>query len=181
MLGARVLGIGAGLAGLAVFATLRRWLPDRSIIAGLVGVAIGAGVLVRPSGLISSESVDFALVDPVVLAVAMGVAMVVLYGATVGVLVDYLAPRWPQPGWSPRGIFSVLPFAALVLSPPLFIAAGIAVLIGSVIPKLRPAAGPDARPSDHAVTSRLTRAAVAAAGALGAASVLVAAVQVLAL
>ena len=98
-----VAGIGAAAAGLVLFLALRRWLPDRSLIAGLVGVAIGAGLVVRPSGLIASDNSDFALVEPVALAVVLCLAIIVLFGATFGVLVDRLAPRWPRPAWSVRG------------------------------------------------------------------------------
>ena len=108
-----VAGIGSAAAGLVLFLALRRWLPDRSLIAGLVGVAIGAGLVVRPSGLIASDNSDFALVEPVALAVVLCLAIIVLFGATFGVLVDRLAPRWPRPGWSVRGVVSVLPFGLL--------------------------------------------------------------------
>jgi hypothetical protein len=109
-----VVGIGASVVGLAFFLVLRRWLPDRSLAAGLVGVAIGAGVVVRPSGLLSSANRDFTLISPVALAVALCLVTLVLFGATFGVLVDRLATSWPRPGWSPRGAVSVLPFAMLL-------------------------------------------------------------------
>ncbi len=177
-----VLGVGSGLAGLAVFAILRRWLPDRSLAAGLIGVAIGAGLLVRPSGLIASDNSDFTLLDPALLAVAMGVGMIILFGSTLGVLVDHLGPRWPRPGWTPRGIAAVLPFAVLLLSPPLLIAASIGVLVGVMAPRLRSSTGAyDSFQTGNARASRLATTAVAAAGVLGCASVLVAAGQVIAL
>ena len=177
-----VVGIGAGVVGLAIFATLRRWLPDHSVLAGLICVAIGAGLLVRPSGLIASGNGDFALLDPVALAAAMCIAMVILLGATVGVLVDRLGPMWPRPGRSLRGIASLLPFAVLALSPPLFIAAIVGVLGGAVAPTLRSSTRPSASlATGNAAGSRPARVLVATAGVLGGASVLVAAEQVLAL
>src|SRR5688572_9179462 len=91
------LGIGSGLLGLAIFASLRRWLPQRSMLAGLVGLAIGAGLLVRPSNLVSADNIDFRLIEPVALSVGMSLAVLLLFGATFGVLVDVLAPRWPRP------------------------------------------------------------------------------------
>jgi len=175
-----VIGAGAGLAGLAIFATLRRWLPDRSIPAGLIGVAIGAGLLVRPTDFLAPDNRDFTVLDPVVLAVALCVGILVLFGATVGVLVDHLAPRWPRPGWSARGIASVLPFAVLVLSPPLFVVTGMAVLIGAVAPRARSRGRQGGASSNQdEIASRLASAAVTAAGALGAISVLAAAGQIL--
>ena len=177
-----VAGIGAAAAGLVLFLALRRWLPDRSLIAGLVGVAIGAGLVVRPSGLIASDNSDFALVEPVALAVVLCLAIIVLFGATFGVLVDRLAPRWPRPGWSVRGVVSVLPFGLLLPAPPLFVAAVIGVLVATLAQTLRPAAAVDGqvRPSIERAGT-LGRILVAAFGALGGLSVVAAAGQVLAM
>ena len=132
-----IVGIGAGLVGLGLFSMLRRWLPDQSLAAGLLGVAIGAGLLVRPVGLLTAANSDFTLVAPVALAVALCIAILVLFGATFGVLVDHLAPRWPRPGWSARGVVSVLPFAVLLPAPTLFVAVAIGVLAGTLAPTLR--------------------------------------------
>ena len=147
-------GIGAAVVGLALFSALRRWLPDRSLAAGLVGVSIGAGLLVRPAGLLSSTNSDFTLLTPVALAVAFCLATLVLFGATFGVLVDHLAARWPRPGWSVQGVVSVLPFAVLLPSPPLFVAAMLGVLAGTVASRLRSSA---ARGSFRAARCRRTQ------------------------
>ncbi|HZB41819.1 MAG TPA: hypothetical protein VE487_12695 [Ilumatobacter sp.] len=176
-------GIGAAVVGLALFTLLRRWLPDRSLAAGLVGVAIGAGLLVRPAGLISSANSDFTLVAPVALAVALCLATFVLFGATFGVLVDHLAPRWPRPGWSPHGVVSVLPFALLLPVPPLFVAMVIGILAGTVTPRLR---SPDARrdsalPDVEGAGARRGRVLIMALGGVGTVSIVVAAGQVLSL
>lgn len=178
-----VVGIGAAVVGLALFSLLRRWLPERSLAAGLVGVAIGAGLLVRPAGLLSSTNSDFTLIAPVALAVALCVATLVLFGAAFGVLVDRLAPRWPRPGWSAQGVVSVLPFAVLLLAPPLFVAAVIGVLAGTVASRLRSLAAPDhpVRPDADHPDTRFGRILVMALGGLGSLSVVVAAGQVLAL
>jgi hypothetical protein len=178
-----VVGIGASVVGLAFFLVLRRWLPDRSLAAGLVGVAIGAGVVVRPSGLLSSANRDFTLISPVALAVALCLVTLVLFGATFGVLVDRLATSWPRPGWSPRGAVSVLPFAMLLPAPPLFVAAVIGVLAGTVAPRLRSPAARDhsVRPEVEGAGARPGRILVMALGGLGGLSVVVAAGQVIAL
>ena len=177
-----VAGIGSAAAGLVLFLALRRWLPDRSLIAGLVGVAIGAGLVVRPSGLIASDNSDFALVEPVALAVVLCLAIIVLFGATFGVLVDRLAPRWPRPGWSVRGVVSVLPFGLLLPAPPLFIAAVIGVLVATLAQTLRPAAAVDGQGRNSVERAgTLGRILVAAFGALGGLSVVTAAGQVLAM
>ena len=178
-----VVGIGAAVVGLAFFSMLRRWLPDRSLAAGLVGVAIGAGLLVRPAGLLSSANSDFTLLAPVALAVALCLTTLVLFGSTFGVLVDHLAPRWPRPGWSPQGVVSVLPFAVLLPAPPLFVAAVIGVLAGTVASRLRSPAARDhsVRPDVEGAGARLGRILVMALGGVGSLSIVVAAGQVLAL
>ena len=175
-----VAGIGAGAAGLVLFLVLRRWLPDRSLIAGLVGVAIGAGLLVRPLGFIASDNTDFALVEPLALAVGLCLAMIVLFGATFGVLVDRLAPQWPRPGWSVHGVVSVLPFGLLLPAPLLFIAAIVGVLVATFAQRVRPMAVVDGevQPSVERAGT-LGRILVAAFGVLGGLSVVAAAGQVL--
>ena len=176
-------GLGAGVVGLALFALLRRWLPDRSLAAGLVGVAIGAGLLVRPTGLLTADNRDFTILAPVGLAVALCLVTLALFGATFGVLVDRLAPRWPRPALSPRGVGSLLPFVPLALAPPLLVAVVIAVVVGTVAPRLRSPA-PPALPGTLPVDGpRLPpgRAVVGALGGIGCLSVVLAAGQVLVL
>jgi hypothetical protein len=178
-----VVGIGAGVVGLAIFATLRRWLPDRSLAAGLVGAGIGSGLLVRPTGLVTPANRDFTLIAPVALAVAFCLVTLVLFGATFGVLVDRLAPRWPRPGWNPKGVVSVLPFAVLLSAPPLFVGAVIGVLAGTFASRLRYLAAPDhaVRPDGEGADTRFGRNLVMALGGLGSLWVVVTAGQVLAL
>jgi hypothetical protein len=176
------IGIGASVMGLALFSTVRRWLPDRSPAAGLIGVAIGAGLLVRPSGLLASTNRDFTLVAPVALAVALCLATLVLFGATFGALVDSMAPRWPRPGWSPKGVVSVLPFALLLPASPLLAMTVIGVLVGTVASGLRSAEGDDAAsPSVEGPGARRGRVLVMALGGVGTFSIVLAAGQVLAL
>jgi hypothetical protein len=178
-----VVGIGAAFVGLALYSILRRWLPDRSLAAGLVGVAIGAGLLVRPANLLTSTNRDFTLVAPVALAVVLCLTALVLFGSTFGVLVDHLAPRWPRPGWSPLGVVPLLPFAVLLPVPPLFVAAVIGVLAGTVAPRLRSSATRDhsERPDIEGAGARPGRILVMALGGIGSLSIVVAAGQVLAL
>jgi hypothetical protein len=178
-----IVGVGAGLVGLALFSTLRRWLPVRSLPAGLIGVAIGAGVAVRPVGLLTSGNSDFTLVAPVALAVAFCVATLVLFGATFGVLVDGLAPIWPRPGWSPRGVVSILPFLVLLPAPPVFAVTMIVVLVAAFASRLTLGTRrDDSVPSDtEGRTVRLGRTLVMTLGGLGSLSILIAAGQVLAL
>jgi hypothetical protein len=178
-----VVGIGAAVVGLAFFSMLRRWLPDRSLVAGLVGVAIGAGLLARPAGLLAADNRDFTIVAPVALAVALCLATFVLFGATFGVLVDHFATRWPRPGWSLKGIVSVLPFTLLLPAPPLFVAVLIAVLASTITHGLRSPIAPDdpGRPDVGAAGVRRGRILILALGGAGTLSMIVSAGQVLAL
>lgn len=171
-------GIGVALLGLALFTSLRRWLPDRSVVAGLVGVAIGAGMLVRRVGLLTASNRDFQIVAPRALAVALALAVLALLGATFGVLVDRFGPRWPRPGRSVRGVGSLLPFAVLLAAPPLFALTMIGVLTGTVLPRLRHGDAL-ARGADRGADARSGRTAVLALGGLGTVSIAVAAGQIL--
>lgn len=126
-----VLGALAGMTGLGLYVGLRRWLPSRSVVAGLCGAAIGAGVLARPSGLIDPENPDFRVLTPRPLAVVIVLAMVALFGLAFGPLVDRAAASWPRPSWSLRGVAGLLPFALLLVVPPVAIAVAVIVVLGS--------------------------------------------------
>jgi hypothetical protein len=176
-----VVGVGVALVGLGLFSLLRHWLPTRSLAAGLVGVAIGAGVLVRPLGLLTSANTDFALVAPASLAVAFCITTLVLFGTTFAVLVDRLAPRWPRPGWNARGLVAVLPFAILLPAPPLLLGVGVGVVVGAVAPTMRSRRSQRdrTRPEIAGTKPDLGRIVVMTLGGLGGLSVVLAAGEVL--
>jgi len=179
-----LVGLGAGLLGLVIFVGLRRWLPRRSTAAGVLGAAIGAGLLVRPSKLLSPDNPDFSILTPRALAVGMCVGILVLFALTFGPLVDLLAARWPRPSLSVLGVASLLPFVLLVA---LSVAAPAVLLTMFATAWLGPISGAaaaepaqndgnlKARPVD-----RLGRIAVFGLAALGGAVVLVSAGQILA-
>ena len=150
-------------------------------IAGVL--TIGAGLLVRPLGLLDAANRDFTLVGPAGLAVALCLGTLALFGATFGVLVDHLAVRWPRPGWSPSGLVSVFPFAALLPVPPVFVGAVISVLVRTLVWRRTSRTAIDATmPAGAAFPgSRGGRLLVLARGALGVASVTLAAGQILVL
>jgi hypothetical protein len=170
-----VIGVGAGVVGLALFVPLRRWLPERSVTAGVVGAAIGAGLLARPTNLLASGNRDFEVLSPVALAVAMSVAMFALFGATFGVLVDRFAGRWPRPGRSVAGVLSLVPIAVMALAPPVHAGVLLAVGIGVAVPTIRPGLTSIPPAADRS----FGRTAVLGAGGLGALSVGLAAAQLL--
>lgn len=94
--------VGAG------YLLVRLWLPERSRpwIAGVLGALVGGARILRPGG------VDFTLVDPLPLAVAMFIVI----PAGVGVGTSLLAERFLRDGsWFAR---SRLAYASLVLAIP---------------------------------------------------------------
>lgn len=107
------IGLVGGLMSLGLFVLLRRWMPVRSVFAGLAAAGIGGGLLARPSGLIDPDNRDFRILSPTWLAIACAVAVIVLYGMLLVALVDRWATTWPPPGRSTAGVLSVLPGAVV--------------------------------------------------------------------
>jgi hypothetical protein len=109
------IGVFGGIIGGAMFTLLRRWLPERSIAAGSLGAAMGAGLLARPSGLLEPSSPDFAIVSPLWLAVLSALLVVGLFGLLLAVLADHWWATWPAPSRSIKGIASLVPLVPLLL------------------------------------------------------------------
>jgi hypothetical protein len=75
-----VLGIPGGL----VYLVVRGWLPGRArpwLFGGLTGI-VGGATVIRPGG------IDFTLLDPLGLAVALFIALPAAYGVAVSLLVE---------------------------------------------------------------------------------------------
>jgi hypothetical protein len=111
-------GLFGGVLAMAGFAVVRRWLPQRSLLAGLLAAGLGGGLLARPSGLLDPDNRDFAILEPTWLAVAFAVALMVTFALLGAVLIDRWAPSWPRPGRSVRGVAAVTPLLPLVLAGP---------------------------------------------------------------
>ena len=79
---ATALGVGGGLFYLLV----RGWLPERArpAVMGALGATVGGAAIIRPDG------IDFTLLEPLWLAIAMFVALPALYGVTM----VFLTERW---------------------------------------------------------------------------------------
>ena len=104
----------------ALFVLVRRWFPERSLIAGLLGGGIGGGLLVRPSGLLDPENRDFAILSPTWLAVLLCVGVVALGSVTIAILADRWTANWFEPAFTPRGLVWFLPLIVYAI-PPLMI------------------------------------------------------------
>ena len=164
-------GLFGGFAGLALFALVRRWLPDRSLVAGALTLGIGAGLTVRLSGLLDPDNPDFELLSPRWLAVALVLVVLVVFGLLAAVLIDRWAASWPQPARSPKGVASGLPLVVLVMAPPVAFGALVAIAItASRTAPWQPAAAVD----------RIGRVGVVVGALAGGGWVLVSAGQILA-
>lgn len=111
-----VFGALNGIAYVAV----RSWLPARlrmPLWALLAAALVGAAVI-HPDG------VDFTLLDPLPLAVALFVLLPGVAAALVVVLVE----RWIGRGWEHRRLAAVLALAACIAAPALAAAALVAAL-----------------------------------------------------
>lgn len=161
-----LLGLTAiiGAAGGALYLLVRGWLAPRLrpwVFGGLTGVVGGAGII-RPEGL------DFTLLDPLPLAVAMFVAI----AAAGGVVTSVLAERFLREGsafeasWTALGVLVLLlPLTAGILGP-----IGIAILLALGAAILLTGRGRDVvrlwRSAPVAWVGRAGLAAVAAVGSV---------------
>ena len=160
---------GIGLLGGLGYFLLRPWLPDRSAVAGLVAAGIGAGLLARPTDLLNPESIDFEILGPRWLAVALALLIVVGLGVLGGVLIDSFTQRWPSPAPTVTGVAGVTPLVLLLGLGPGAVVVAVALAARTVVRPGRPATGRD--------PTRVAAALVLVAGAVGWFWTLVAAAQ----
>jgi hypothetical protein len=75
-----------GLLGGILYLVVRGWLPERwrPAITGTAGAIVGGAGVIRPDGL------DFTLLDPLPLAVAMFIAIPAAYGVAMSLLTERL-------------------------------------------------------------------------------------------
>lgn len=96
-----------GVAGALVYAATRSWVPARlrPWAAAAVAGAVGGAEVIRPDG------IDFTLLEPLPLAVAMFVALPAAYGAAVSVLLERSFARPAPKGWPALlGLVLLTPF-----------------------------------------------------------------------
>jgi len=113
-----VLGVLGSLGYLAV----RAWIPAgaRAAWTGVFGAAVGS------AGVVHSDGIDFVLLRPLWLAIALFVALPALYGVAMSVLVERGLRRADEPGAGGRLWFlGLIPLFALALLGP----EGIVVLL----------------------------------------------------
>jgi len=123
-------GIGFGVLGALVYGVVGRFLPKRAWLSGVVLGLLVLGVFARRDPL-SPHNRDFHIVSPVLLAVAMIVALFLIYGTTVTALAARLERAYPQLEAKPRSLVAFVPLLVLAI-PPLTLAIAGAILVGAV-------------------------------------------------
>lgn len=102
-----------GVVGVLVYLAIRPWLPPRlrPWTSGVVAGAVGGAVAIRPDG------IDFTLLEPLWLAVAMFIALPAAYGVVLAVLVERSFRRPVGQGWrSLIGLPLLLPLLPLPIA-----------------------------------------------------------------
>ena len=95
-----------GLLGGLVYLAIRGWIPEkgRAVVVGLVAGAVGGARVIKPEG------IDFTLLEPLPLAVAMFIAIPALYGVATSLLAERLLLAAEE---RPRGGFLLVLVAFL--------------------------------------------------------------------
>ncbi|QYF90689.1 hypothetical protein [Arthrobacter sp. PAMC25284] len=120
-------GLPAGYCAALLYVVLRRWLPPGRWAGPLLGVLIlvWLGALVDP---LRADNIDFDIVEPGWLAVALFGGLAVLHGAVVAAAAGWWSERVPL--WGGKSFKNYLPlFLGCVAFPP----AGLAVGIGAIL------------------------------------------------
>jgi hypothetical protein len=157
-----VLGVIGGL----VYLVVRTWLPgsSRSLWFGALTGVVGGAVVIRPGG------IDFTLLDPLWLAIALFVALPGVFGVVVAALVE----RWlrgasaaTSVAWLAGIALAVIPVALLGARGAITLAAALIVLAVLV------QRGPSDRISTSPTVLWLGRAGLLAVGVVSAAALVI--------
>jgi hypothetical protein len=115
-----VLGVIGGVFYLAV----RSWLPVpwRAPSFGVFGGIVGGAGVIHPGG------TDFALLDPLPLAIAMFIALPAIYGVVVSRVIERWLHRDSGPGTSPVWMVGLIPLVAMGFLGPTGLAMSVGML-----------------------------------------------------
>jgi len=124
------IGLFGGLLGGIAYLVLRRWLPASARMAGVILGILALGLAPGIDAL-NPDNVDFEILKPDLLVVAMLVPLFLLYGMTVASLVERADRSWPLLEWRPVAVAAHLPL--LLLLPAVFALLVTAVVVLVVI------------------------------------------------
>jgi hypothetical protein len=132
-------GLLGGIAGGLVYVAVRRWLPERAWVAGLLyGVLIMGLARADP---LDPDNTDFDILRPVWLAIVLFAVLFPLFGVVLGALAARLDRAYPTISARPGALAAHAPLLVLALAPPLLVAlaaaAGVAVAASRVRPLAR--------------------------------------------
>ena len=110
VLATAALGVLGGLLYLAV----RPWLPERwrAALTGLFGGIVGGAAFIRPG-------IDFTLLDPLPLAIAMFIALPAIYGVAMSLFVERLLRSDPGASTSWGWLLGLVPLVAFGATGPI--------------------------------------------------------------
>jgi hypothetical protein len=119
-----------GVVGALVYLLIRPWLPPRlrPWTSGIVAGVMGGAVVIRPDG------IDFRLLSPIPLAVAMFIALPAAYGFVLAVLVERSFQRPVGRRWrSLTGLALLLPLLPLPVTLGLRTTIALGVVVAVVV------------------------------------------------
>lgn len=107
-----ILAAVLGLLGGIFYMLVRGWFPERlrPVVMGIVGAAVGGALVVNPGG------IDFTLLEPLPLAIAMFVVIPALYGVATSLVTEMFlrsAESRSKRGWIVVVLLPLLPILAL--------------------------------------------------------------------
>lgn len=132
-------GLAGGFAGGLLYVALRRWLPGPAWLAGLCVGILGLALFARLDPL-NPDSVDFQILRPRPLAVALFVVIFPAFGIVLASVVERLDRSYPTLAARPRSLFAHAPILLYLLLGPLVIVLIMAAGVAMVAPRLRPLA-----------------------------------------
>ena len=104
-----LLTAGLGVVGGLLYLGVRAWLPERwrAVLAGVFGGIVGGALVIDPHG------IDFTVLEPLPLAIAMFIALPAIYGVAMSLFVERLLRSNPGASTSWGWMFGLLPLVAL--------------------------------------------------------------------
>lgn len=130
-------GLPAGFLAAFLYLVLQRWLPVGRLAGPLFGLLllIWLGAFLDP---LRADNIDFNIVGPGWLSVALFTGLAVLHGAVVAAVAGWWSGRLPH--WTSESAGYYLPLlAGFILFPPAIVAVGAGALLVLIWMTVRPA------------------------------------------